>query len=122
MSRPGRLNKRVEIWRDPGTTQGAFGEVTEEWALLTTRLAEIQPGRGSERFADEAERATQSVVIVMRSDTTTRAITPKDRVRYIDGAGLSLEYDIHSVSDRFTRQRYVEILASHRSPEADRLP
>ena len=119
MSRPGRLNRRVELWRDPGTTQGQFGEVTEEWALIGSRWAEVAPGvaRGSERFAQEAERAIQFVTITMRFDELTATLDPKDRLRY-----QSDEYDIHNVSDRFTKHRYVEVLATHRSPEADRLP
>ena len=117
MSRPGNLNRRVELWRDPGTTQGAFGEVTEEWALIGSRWASVQPGRGSERFQQESERATQAVTIVIRHDELTATLTRKDRVRY-----QTTEYDIVSISDRFTDHRYIEILAVHRSPEADRLP
>ena len=107
----------MELWRDPGTTQGLFGEVTEEWSLIGSRWASVQPGRGSERFAQESERTSQAVTIVVRHDELTATLTRKDRIRY-----NSFEYDIESVSDRFSEHRYIEVLAVHRSPEANRLP
>ena len=121
MSRPGALNRRVELWRDT-TGQGNFGEPQPAWALIGSRWASIMPGAsrgvGAERYAQDAERSTQAVVITVRYDELTKTLDPKDRIRY-DGTD---EYDVVSVSDLDTAHRYVEILAKHRSPETDRLP
>ena len=117
MSRPGRINRRVELRRDTGTTQDAFGAHIEEWTLIGSRWAEIQPGKGSEVFAQESERAKQTVVIIIRHDELTSTLIPPDRIVDTDG----IEYDIQSVADRFTAHRYIEILALRRSPEANRV-
>ena len=117
MSRPGRINRRVELRRDTGTTQDEFGAHLEEWTLIGSRWAEIQPGKGGEVFAEESERAKQAVTIVIRRDELTKTLTPADRIVDTDG----IEYDIQSVSDRLTAHRYVEILALRRSPEANRV-
>ena len=117
MSRPGKINRRVELRRDTGTTQDAFGSHIEDWTLIGSRWAEINPGKGGEVFAQESERATQTVIIVIRRDELTSTLNAADRIVDTDG----IEYDIQSVSDRLTAHRYVEILALRRSPEANRV-
>lgn len=118
MTRPGRINRRVELYRDTGTTQGIYGEHVEDWTLIGSRWAEIAPGRGREVFAQESERASQAVTFTIRADELTRTLTPADRVRDTDG----IEYDIQAVADKVTRHRYIDLLALRRSPEANRVP
>lgn len=117
MSRPGRINRRVELRRDTGTNSDEFGAHIEEWTDIGSRWAEIQPGKGSEVFAEESERATQTVTIIVRHDELTSTLGPADRIVDTDG----IEYDIQSVSDRFTAHRYIDILSLRRSPEANRV-
>ena len=117
MTRPGRLDRRVELRRDTGATQGIYGEHEESWTLIGSRWAEINPGKGSERFAEESERATQAVTFTIRADELTRTLTSADRIRDTDG----IEYDIQSVADKFTEHRYIDVLTLRRSPEANRI-
>lgn len=117
MTGAGDLDRRVEVWRDEGDGQGLFGEAVEEWTLLGSRWAQISPGKGTEKFSESSERATQAITITVRADELTRTLDPKDRLRY-----NGFEYDIESVSDRVTKHEFIDVLALHRSPEADRLP
>ena len=119
MSRPGELNRRVELYRDEGATQGLYGDHIEDWTLLGSRWAEIAPGRGREVFAQESERAAQAVTFTVRADTMTRALTPADRARDKD---TGIEYDIQAVADKLTAHTYIELLTLRRSPEANRVP
>ena len=118
MTRPGRLDRRLELYRDTSTTQGIYGDHIEAWTLIGSRWSEIAPGRGREVFAQESERASQAVTITIRADEVTRTLTPADRVRDTDG----IEYDIQAVADKFTEHRYIELLTLRRSPEASRIP
>lgn len=122
MSRPGRLNRRVQVWRDTGTTVNTLGEKVEDWTMVGDRYANLDAAKGSEFFAEEAIREKQPVVIDVRYDELTKTLTGGDRLRYDDGDGVVFEYDIQSAADRFGDHRYIRINAVHRSPEASRLP
>ena len=119
MTRPGLINRRVELYRDEGTTQGIYGEHVEDWTLIGSRWAEIQPGRGREVFSDDSERASQAVTFTIRADEVTRTLTPADRVIDKD---TGIQYDIQAVADKQTRHRYIDLLTLRRSPEANRIP
>ncbi len=122
MTRPGLRNRRVGLFRDTGTTQGIYGDHIEDWTLLTSRWAQLQDGVGSEKFADESERAKQAAIINLPYDETTKGLGPADRVRYDDGAGLVVEYDIQSASDVGGLHETVRLVCLIRSPEATRIP
>ena len=119
MTRPGVINRRVELFRDTGATQGIYGEHVEDWTLIGSRWAEIAPGRGREVFAQASERASQAVTFTIRADELTRTLTPADRVRDKDS---DIEYDIQAVADKLTAHRYIDLLTLRRSPEAGRIP
>jgi len=112
----------VGLFRDTGTTQGIYGDHIEDWTLLTSRWAQLQDGVGSEKFADESERAKQAAIINLPYDETTKGLGPADRVRYDDGAGLVVEYDIQSASDVGGLHETVRLVCLIRSPEATRIP
>ena len=118
--RPGRLNLTVEILRDSGGTQGAFGEHVEAWTVVDTRRAHIAAARGVERFKDENERAEQLVTITLRYDTLTRTLTPRDRLRYTQDV-LSYEYDVRDVVDLDGLHRWILVNAFVRWPEVARV-
>lgn len=122
MSRPGRLNRRVQVWRDTGTTVNALGEKVETWTLMGDRAASLDAAKGQENFREEAVRERQPVVIDVRYDELTKTLGGADRLRYDDGDGVVFEYDIQSAADRFGDHRYIRIQALHRSAEASRLP
>ena len=123
MSRPGVLNRRVQIWRDTGTTVNSLGEKVEDWTQVGSRYAQIGAIRGTEQFADEAIRSKQPVVIDIRYDKDLiNILGPGDRIRYDDEAGALHEYDIQSTADQQGRHRYVRCECLLRSPEAARLP
>lgn len=122
MSRPGRLNRRIQVWRDTGTTVNTLGEKVEAWTLMGDRSANLDAAKGTEAFREESTRAKQPVVIDVRYDELTKTLGGSDRLRYDDGDGVVFEYDIQSVADRFGDHRYIRIQALHRSPESNRLP
>ena len=122
MSRPGRLNRRVEVWRDTGTTVNSLGEKEETWTMMGDRSASLDAAKGSETFREESVRESQPVVIDVRYDELTKTLGPVDWLRYNDGDGVVHDYDIQSASDRFGDHRYIRINALVRGPEASRLP
>ena len=122
MSRPGALRRRLQIWRDQGTSQGTYGEALEDWQLLADRWGALHPARGREIFRQESERAQQTIEIVFRWDNVTKTISRKDRIAYRADTDIVDEYDIQSVADVQAEHRYVRIQALKRSPEASRLP
>jgi len=88
--RSGKRDDLITIERNSGTSENAFGEVTESWATLTTAWAEVIYGAGSERRETAIEGAEQTATFRILADSTTRGITPADRISF---GGV---WDIHS--------------------------
>ena len=122
MTRPGLLNRRVGLFRDEGLTQGIYGEHIEDWTLVGSRWSELKDGAGTEKFADESERASQSSIVNLPYDELTKTLGPADRLRYDDSSGVVVEYDIQSASDLQGLHETIRVVALIRSPEANRIP
>ena len=82
----------ITIERDNGTTENAFGEITESWDTYTTAWAEVIYGTGSERRQSAIEGANQSATFRVLADTEALSVTTSDRIQF-GGA-----WDIVSVS------------------------
>lgn len=89
-----RLNKRITILRpaDPETDQDESGQPIEGYVPVTTIWAAIEPLRGREFFAAQAENAevTTRIRIRYREDVDRTMIA-----RYGDGHELEILFVIH---------------------------
>ena len=122
MTRPGALRRRLTIWRDVGAGVDSLGQHEEDWQPIGNRSGSIEAAKGVEQFQQDAIRARQPVVIVIRWDQLTKLVGPADRLRYNDEDGVVIEYDIQSATDIGALHKYIRINALVRSPEANRLP
>jgi len=99
----------ITIERNSGTSENAFGEITESWSTHTTAWAEVIYGKGSERRTSAVEGADQPATFRVLAETETLAVTIADRINF--GGDI---WDIHNVSplDRdgveYTATRRVE--------------
>lgn len=78
----GKRDDLITIERNSGTSENAFGEVTESWGFLTSAWAEVIYGTGSERRTTAIEGAEQTATFRILADSTTRTITPADRILF----------------------------------------
>lgn len=78
---PGTRNKRITIERNTRSPDGS-GQLTNTWATHLTRWAEVTPVNGGEKFKQHQLLPEVNYVLFLVSDTSTRGITTKDRVKY----------------------------------------
>lgn len=64
MPAAGRMDRRVAIWRNMGTTAGPTGQPTEDWQVWKTVWMGTRDVRSDERFRADQELATRSTVFV----------------------------------------------------------
>lgn len=103
----GKLDQRIIVDR-VSVTRDALGQEVETWGELTTVWAMVKWVSDEERFSQAQLTPTQTVRFTIRSSVTSRAITPRDRVRY---AGAN--WDIHGVKPTLDgRNRFIEISAA----------
>lgn len=104
--RAGKLNKRVTVQRNAGTTQDAAGQPVESWTTVATRWATVEQLGGGEPFQGEQHHGRGEWRVTMRYLSGVR---PKMRVLY-----GSRVLDIHTVRDVDERRTTTEILATER--------
>ncbi len=87
---PSKYDKQITI---QSLTEGHDDRagLTYTPATYATRWAAVIPLTGTERFAERRDRSVTQVRFEMRSDETTRAITPKMRVSW-DGRLFDIHY------------------------------
>lgn len=83
----------ITIERNSGSSENAFGEITESWATYTTAWAQVIYGSGSERRDAGLEGADQPATFRVLAGTETLAVTVADRIVF-DGDN----WDITNVS------------------------
>lgn len=84
MTTAGDLRHRIAIERETRTPDGAGG-FSSSWTTLAVRWAALQPVRGTESVVAGRQQQRQTWLAVLRRDSTTRSITPADRIVW-DGA------------------------------------
>ena len=99
---PGRLDQRITIQRLE-TTRDEFGGVIEEWALLASTWAAVEPLTGRELFAAQA---TQSETTYRLTTRYMANVDASCRVVLDDGRVLG----IVAVIDLRNQHRYVQFL------------
>lgn len=103
--RAGKLRCRVSLQRFT-TAKSATGMDTETWAEIGKRWAEILPASGQETEAGPTARAETSHDIMMRYDSLTATLTPRDRIVY-----QSRIFDVQQVYNRQERDQDIIISA-----------
>lgn len=102
-----RLNCRVTVQQlKSDATADANNEVDptddNNWETYVTRSAAFKTRGGSERFASDMIQAGQTHRVYVRSDSTTRAITPVMRLSYD-----SRTFNILAVADEDEARQWV---------------
>lgn len=100
----GALDRAVVIQRQGVPVDDGYTMTPGAWATLATRKAMRIVSRGREVFEQQGVDAEVPMTFVLRDDSVTRSITPKDRVLF--GGRL---YDIKSVNE-IGRRRGIEIV------------
>ena len=77
----GTLRHRVTIQRAT-QSQNSTGEPIETWATYVTRYAAVLPLVGREYFTAQQLQAETTHKILLRGDSSTTAITPKDQILF----------------------------------------
>lgn len=93
----GRLRHRVIVEKET-SSRGATGEVIETWATYVTRWAMINPLVGREFFLAQQEQSEVTVKVVIRYDSLTKLINPRDYRLNIDGVIYDIETPINPQS------------------------
>lgn len=102
----GDLDRRITIERFT-STKNEFNEPVETWAPLATVWAQRKDVSDGEKFAAGQVSSSLRSRFVIRSSSTTKTITPVDRISY-DGA----LWNIHGVKETEQgRNRFIEITA-----------
>lgn len=83
------LNRRVIVQQlKSSPTRDANNEIdladSDNWETYVSRKAAFKTRGGSERFASDMIQAGQTHRVYVRSDSTTRAISPAMRLSYDD--------------------------------------
>jgi SPP1 family predicted phage head-tail adaptor len=103
----GDLDRRIVIERAT-VTYNAFNEPVATWATYATVWASRKDVSDGEKLAAGQVGASLSSRFVVRSDATTKAIKPVDRINF-DGAVWSI-FGIKETSEG--RNRFLEITAA----------
>lgn len=100
----GALDRAVVIQRQGAAVDDGFTMQPGAWATLATRKAQRITSLGREVFEQQGVDAEVPMTFVLRDDSVTRTITPKDRVSF-----SGRFYDIKAVSE-IGRRRGIEIV------------
>ena len=104
----GKLRHRVTLERLTGE-RGAAGGVNDVWQAVGIRWASVKPLIGREWVAAAAANTEISHDVMMRADSLTSTITPRDRLIF-DGRTL----DIQSAMNVDERGREMRVLCVER--------
>lgn len=83
----GRLRHRVTIQRLTGAI-GPTGGVADAWQDIGIRWASVKPLAGREWANAVAQQTEITHDVMLRADSLTRTLTPRDRLRF---AGRTLD-------------------------------
>lgn len=84
MKGAGKFNKRVDILQKREDSLNEYGHATDNWVVQFSRWAAIETGGGREFGMQDQQQADVSHKVTLRSDSATRQITPKHRIRLKD--------------------------------------
>lgn len=88
-----------------------YGGTTSEWQPQFTRWAEIRPLKGSEPVIAQRLTGIQPVLIIVRSDTETRQITPAWRAVELDRGEEVRFYGLKTAEDMERARKYITMIA-----------
>jgi head-tail adaptor len=77
----GRRDKAIIIERGDVTTDD-YGAEVATWSTFASEWAQVRFGNSGERRAAAQEQATVSATFAVLDNPKTRAVTPKDRIRF----------------------------------------
>ena len=106
----GELDQRITIERQPTGTDDVGGE-TNDWSVLTTVWAKRTDVSDTEKVSANQVNAALMSRFVIRSSSTTRTVTAKDRLSH-DGANWGIT-GVKETADG--RRRFIEITAVRQS-------
>ena len=112
----GRRDQLVALQTYTATQDGA-GEETQTWGTVASEWAAVFYGRGDERRQAAMKQGTQPAVFQVLSNTTTRALTTKDRIVLDDYA-----WDIVGVAPDWPKRGLIELTAALTSELVDLSP
>lgn len=99
-----RFDKQVEV-EDPA------GGTVSSWQEQFTRWADIRPMKGSEPVIAQRLTGIQPVLIIVRSDSETRQITPAWRaVELLNNVPVRY-YALKTAEDMERRKQYITMVA-----------
>src|SRR5262245_36946829 len=79
MTEAGDLRERVRFERRITTGDDGYGNVRQDWMLMTRVAARIAPMRGSEEVLANRLQGIQSYEITVRASKVTLGLLPSDR-------------------------------------------
>jgi head-tail adaptor len=86
----GRLRNRVRV-ETPTPTRTEYGDERLAWATQTARVfCKVEASSGRDLFASGQIQTQVTHKVTMRRDTATLAITPKNRLVWLDGGSVVL--------------------------------
>ena len=100
----GRMDQRIEIQDNQGTTQDAHGNPSADWRTVLRCWACVSPVSGSEAMVANQVNGKRPIKITMRP---IYDVTTKNRVRL----GTRL-FDVNSVVDVDTGGRVMELVCT----------
>lgn len=100
----GRMNKRITIQHDTGTTNSAYGEKTVTWTDLYTCWASLTPLRGRELYESKQVYPQVDGKLIMRYYD----VKPEYRIKYGSRILKIIAVIQHNEGERVTEIRYTE--------------
>jgi len=105
--RAGKLSQRITVERQ-SVSSDSFGGSVKAWADHAVNIpASIIPLSGGESYGQSQVTASERYSIFIRYSPDVADITPKDRIKVLDGVPFYL--DINFVSDIDERQITIEM-------------
>lgn len=108
---PGRLNRRIEIWKNIlRESEETFCEEPVP-AMLKKAWASITPKTGSLLYGREAGTMLSQTthLITMRYSSVKNILFPECWLLYYDPGGTVHRYEIDYILDPYARHEYVEV-------------
>ena len=105
----GTLDRRIIIQRHQQTGTNAFNEPIYSWGTLATVWAARRDVSDAETFAAGQVGSSLRTRFVIRANSTTKTVTPTDRISY-DGSIWNIK-GVKEGDQSDMRGRYIEISA-----------
>lgn len=105
-------DREIRFDRPSGGHDGL--QKTDAFAPLATVPARMDPGAGSERFANEQNAATAPAIYRFLFDPRLEDLAPDDRLVDLSLPAAMQTFDIHSVRWDGRRNSEIEVLATAR--------